>query len=155
VGHRDIYIINCEIDHLGAPESADPDVFIYAAQEMLCILLAQNMAVMGSLRSGSFSSQADEIYQGLISAALQMRSLASEQRMAFWTSGYEADRLRLVERMERARMPESDPRHEQSPHLSRLASEARSLIKLQESTLHRLAQSGRFPKGLRNQLHAI
>jgi hypothetical protein len=27
VSHRDIYIISCEIDHVGVIESADPDVF--------------------------------------------------------------------------------------------------------------------------------
>src|SRR5438477_9497922 len=39
VGHRDIYITCCQIDHVGVVESADPDVFIYAVQEVLHIFL--------------------------------------------------------------------------------------------------------------------
>ncbi|MBI4557763.1 MAG: hypothetical protein HY706_09275 [Candidatus Hydrogenedentes bacterium] len=155
VGHRDVYLIACRIDHVGVSESADPDLLIYAVQEVLCILLAHRDAVMESLRASSVSSDADEVYQGLVSAALQMRALTSEQRMAFWTSGYEADRLRLVKKMELARLPASDPRHSPPPHLRRFAGELAWLIKDQEAKLHRLAQSGQFHKDLRRELHAI
>ena len=48
VGHRDIYLIECRIDHVGVPESADPDLLIYAVQEVLCVLLGQRDAVMES-----------------------------------------------------------------------------------------------------------
>ena len=155
VGPREIYLIECQIDHVGVPESADPDLFIYAVQEVLCILLAQREAVMESLRTSSVSCNADELYEGLVSAAIQMRRLTSEQRMAFWTSGYEADRLRLVESMEHARLPTSDPRHASPPHLRRYAGELAWRIKDQESKLHSLAQSGQFHKDLRRELHAI
>ena len=155
IGHRDVYIISYRIDHAGAMESADPGLFIYAAQEVLCILLGETEAVMGSIRAGGASAPADEIYHGLVSAALQMRRLAEDQHMAFWTSGCEADRLRLLDCMERARLPESDPRHKPAPHLVQFAAALRSLVKEQESRLHKLAQSGTFPKPLRRELHAI
>ncbi len=155
VGHRDIYLIECRIDHVGVPESADPDLFIYAVQEVLCVLLGQRDAVMESLRTSSVPCDADEVYEGLVSAALQMRRLTSGQRMAFWTSGYEADRLRLVESMALAQLPASDPRHAPPPHLRRFAGELAWRIKDQTSKLHSLAQSGQFPKDLRRELHAI
>lgn len=155
VGHRDVYLIACRIDHVGVPESADPDLFIYAVQEVLCVLLGQRAAVMESLRTSSVVCDADEIYEGLVSAALEMRRLTSEQRMAFWISGYEADRLWLVESMELARLPSSDPRHAPPPHLRHFASELASRIKGQTSMLHGLAQSGQFDKQLRRVLHTI
>ena len=155
VGHRDIYLIECRIDHVGVPESADPDLFIYAVQEVLCVLLGQRDAVMESLRTSSEPCDAEEVYEGLVSAALQMRRLTSGQRMAFWTSGYEADRLRLVESMELALLPASDPRHAPPPHLRRFAGELAWRIKDQTSKLHSLAQSGQFHKDLRRELHAI
>jgi hypothetical protein len=155
VGHRDVCLIECRIDHVGVPESADPGLLIYAVQEVLCILLAHRDAVMETLRASSVSSDADEVYKGLVSAALRMRGLTSEQRMAFWTSGYEADRLRLVESMEFARLPASDQRHSPPPHLKRFTSELAWLIKGQEAKLHSLAQSGQFHKDLRTELHAI
>jgi len=147
VGHRDIYVISCCLHHVGVPESAEADQFIYAVQEVLCILIGQRETVMKSIQTSSIPSGAEEIYQGLVSASMQMRRLAREQRRAFWTSGYEADRLRLVERMDRAWLPLSDPRHEEPPHLKRIAGEFARLIKDQESRLHRLAQSGHFNKG--------
>lgn len=155
VGLRDIYLIESRIDHVGVPESADANLFIYAVQEVLCILLGEREAVMESLRTNSGSSGVDEIYQGLVSTALRMRRLAGDQRIAFWTSGYEADRLRLLERMELAQLPDSDPRHELPPHLRRVAIELARCIKDQKSKLHGLAQSGQLHKDLRKELHAI
>lgn len=155
VGHRDVYLIECRIDHVGVPESADPDLFTYAVQEVLCVLLAQREAVKESLRTSSVPVDADEVYAGLVSAALLMRRLTREQRMAFWTSGYDADRLRLLETMELARLPATDPRHVPPPHLRRFAGELAGRIKDQESKLHSLAQSGQFHKDLRRELHAI
>jgi hypothetical protein len=155
VGHRDIHLIECRIDHVGVLESADPDLFIYAVQEILCILLGEREVVIESLRACSVPCDADEAYQGLVSAALQIRRLTIEQRMAFWTSGYEADRLRLVENIELARLPASDPRHVAPPHLRRFADEVAWRIKDQTAKLHGLAQSGQFHKDLRRELHAI
>src|SRR4051794_938256 len=49
VEHRDAYIISGQIDHVGVVESADPDVFIYAVQEVLLILLDQRASILASL----------------------------------------------------------------------------------------------------------
>jgi hypothetical protein len=155
VGPRDIYLIECRIDHLGGAESADADLFIYAVQEVLCVLLSQRDAVMESIRKSCVSHEASELYEALVSTAIQMRQLTIEQRMAFWTSGYEADRLRLVETMKLAQLPVSDPRHLPPPHLTQLALQLKSCTQNQASRLHSLAQSGQFPKELRRQLFAI
>lgn len=155
VGDRDIYIIYCRIDHVGVPESAEPDRFIYALQGVLCILLGHREKVLESIRTSSQVGNADEVYQGLVSGALQMRRLASEQRLAFWTSGYEEDRLRLLQSIERAQLPSSHPDYEAAPHQRQIADELARRIENQRATLHSLAQSGRFEKELRKELHAI
>ena len=41
VGHKDIYIIYCHLGKVGTVDSADPDVFVYAVQEVLGILLGK------------------------------------------------------------------------------------------------------------------
>ena len=87
VGHRDICLIEYRIDHVGAVESAEPDLFIYTVQEVLFLLLDQKDAVLESLRTTPQCSNPDWVYHGLVSAALQMRRLASEQQIAFWVSG--------------------------------------------------------------------
>jgi hypothetical protein len=155
VGPRDVCLIAFRIDHVGAIESAEPDVFIYTVQEVLCILLGQKEAMLESLRTGSVSSKADEVYNGLVSAALQVRRLASEQQVAFWTSGYEQDRLRLLSAIEHARLPPSDPRYKAPPHRRRLVDELARCKERQRSRLHSLAQSGQLEKELRRELHAI
>jgi len=155
VGDRDIYLTYCRFDHVGVPESAEPDLVIYVIQEVLCILLGHRESVMESIQKSSVKCNADEVYQGLVSGALQMRRLASEQRLAFWTSGYEEDRLRLLQSMERAQLPLSHPGYEAAPHQRRIAGALAWCIKDQRSRLHGLAQSGKFDKDLRKQLHAI
>jgi len=155
LGHRDVYIIECRIDHVGVPESADPGVFLYVIQEVLFILLEHRNSVMESLRANPKMVEAEEVYDGLVSAAFQMRALVMEQRMAFWTSGYEADQEQLVKSMELARLPASDPRHVPPPHLSNFQSTLTWLLKSQKSQLHRLAQSGQFHKKWRRELREI
>jgi hypothetical protein len=155
VGHRDVELIKDLLHHAGAIESAEPDVFIYAVQEVLCELLERRDFFLKELRSATTVARAEEIYGNLASAAVQMRRLAKEQRIAFWTSGYEADRLRLLEAMEAARLPESDPRHQPAPHVRQFAACLRLKLERQQRRLHKLAQSGRFEKTLRSELHGM
>lgn len=119
VGHRDIYIIYRRIDHVGVVESADPDLFLYAVQEVLLILLNQPTRVISSLGQDA-CLQPQKVYEGLLEAALGMRELTHAQRRAFWTSGHEADRLRLLEVMRRCELPAGDAEFLLPPHLRQL-----------------------------------
>jgi hypothetical protein len=62
--HRDIYLIKCRLDHVGLPESADPDVFVYAVQEVLCVFLEHKTAVMDALRKCTAAAKSEEIIEG-------------------------------------------------------------------------------------------
>lgn len=152
VGHRDVYLIACRIDHEGVVESADPGLFVYAVQEVLGLLIERRAEVMEGIRSGSSSGSAEAIYEGVILAAFEMRRLACEQDLAFWVSGSESDRSRLMEAMDLARLPVSDPRHRLPPHLRRLAGDLESCRKRQISALRGLAGSGQVPKNWRSHL---
>lgn len=150
VGHRDVYFIYCQIDHVGVVESADPDVFIYAVQEVLHFLLSQRDSVLTSLNDQSL-----DVYSGLVAAAFRMRELAVQQRCAFWSSGYEGDRVRLVEVMRRCQLPSDSPDFTLSPHIMRWRSALQSERDRQVRQFHKLAQSGQLDKDTRRRLHEI
>lgn len=150
IGHRDVYVIGCQIDHLGAVESADSDIFIYAAQEVLHILLSQRDSILVSLKD-----EPHDVYAGLVETAFRMRDLAIRQSCAFWTSGYDADRIRLIEVMRRCRLPSNSPEFVLPPHVQRLKHELHLARERQIRRFHQLAQSGQFDKEIRKRLHEI
>jgi len=150
VGHRDVFFIYTRIDHVGVVESADPDVFIYAIQEVIGYLLSQRDSVLGSI-----GNHPPEVYAGLVTAALRMRELAVQQRRAFWSSGYEQDRLRLLEVMRCCQLPPDSPEFLSPPHLTHWKSMLQCLRDLQVRKLHQLAQSGQLDKDLRKKLYEI
>jgi hypothetical protein len=147
IGHRDVYIIGCQIDHVGVVESADPGVFVYAVQEVLCLLLSEREAVLATLRE-----QPAEVYPALVEAALRMRELALERGCAFWTSGYEDDQRRLVEAMRRCHVPPGSPDFAPAPHIQRLRGELSERCAEQIRRVHRLAGHGVVDKEMRGRL---
>lgn len=150
VGHRDIYIIYCAIDHVGVVESADPGVFIYAVQEVIHILLDHRNSILPKLGDDSV-----DVYKNLLEAAFRMRELAAEQRRAFWTSGYEADRVRLMETMRRCQLPEGAPEFMLARHIERIQHALhRERIK-QGRRLHDIAGSGLFDNAINRRLRQI
>ena len=156
VGPRDIYIIDCRIDHVGVIESADPAILRYAVQEVLCILLDKRDAVFEKLKGPwDFPTDSEEIYHGLLEAAFQMRDLTIRENRAFWTSGYESDRLKLAEAIRRASVPSDSPDYAPPPHLRSLRSQLESFWRQQAKTLHRVASSGIKSKELRKRLLEI
>ena len=153
VGPRDIYILNCRIDHVGTIESADPEIFRYVVQEMLCILLDKREAVFEELgRTADLPASPDEVYHDLVEACFQMRELVIRERRAFWTRGYEADRLRLVEAVRCASLSWDNPDYAPPPHICSLRSQLASFYRDQARTLHRVASSGGLTKELRKRL---
>ncbi len=156
VSDRDIYIIMCMIDHVGVVESADPDIFLYAAQEVLYLHLYHRDRVLASIAEHPrYGPSAREVFSGLVEGAFRMRQLTLERGCAFWTSGYDTDGQLLLEAMRRSAVPPGAPDYEPPPHVSRLRALVRHYRNDQVPRLHRLAQSGRFDKELRKKLHEI
>jgi hypothetical protein len=152
-GHRDLWIVECRIDHVGTVESADPGVFVYVVQEVLLLLLKHSAEVLEHLTE----RVADPllVHRNMVEAAFEIRRLTLEDGCAFWSSGGEEDRLRCVEWMEQSRLPEGDPRHRKPPHALSEESFLAGLRQVQAKELHRLAQEGRFDREFRKKLLAI
>lgn len=150
VSHRDVYIVYCTIDHVGVVESADPDIFVYAIQEVICILLSKREEILDCLKG-----RPEEVYTGLVDAAFRMRELAVRDHCAFWTSGYETDREQLLERIRRCRLPPGATEFTLPPHVQKVRSMVKSMQKHQIRNLHQLAQSGKFSKDLRRRLNEM
>jgi hypothetical protein len=150
LGDRDVYIIYSRIDHVGVIESADHHVFIYAVQEVLQILLRNRDTILAS-----FSDCSPEVYHGLVDAAFRMRELASQQRRAFWTSGYEADRITMLDAMRRCQLSPDSPEFMLPPHVHHLQRALKSENVAQVRRLHQLAQCGELKKDTRRRLLEI
>lgn len=152
-GHRDVWIVDCRIDHVGTVESADPGLFVYVVQEVLLLLLKHSTQVLENLTGGV--PDPSLVHRNLVEAAIEMRRLTLEDGCAFWSSGGEEDRLRCVEWMEKSRLPEGDPRHLKSPHVLSEESALAGRRQVQAKELHRLAQEGRFDREMRQKLYGI
>jgi hypothetical protein len=152
-GHRDLWIIEYRIDHVGTVESADPRLFVYVVQEVLLLLLRHSAKILENLTD----READPslVHRNLVEAAFEMRRLTLEDGCAFWSSGGEEDRLRCVEWMEQSRLPEGDPRHRKPPHVLSEESSLAGLKQRQSKELHRIAQEGRFDREMRKKLLGI
>jgi hypothetical protein len=153
IGPRDFYITRCKIDHVGKVESASPHVFLYAVQELLCLLFTERDGVMELIRDANYpNTQPKEVYDGLVEAAFEMRALTQRDRMAFWTSGYQDDQMRLMEAMRRAALAPADPEFVPAPHVKSRQAELQRHWKQQIKILHGAAGAGDVPKELRKRL---
>ena len=153
IGPRDFYLIRNRIDHVGRIESSNPHVFLYVVQEMLCLLFTEHRLVSEHCRKLAGPADSPEaIYEGLIATAFEMRERTKTEQIAFWTSGYEADRLRLVDAMRRAALPPNDPEHEAPPHIQARQSHLKMLWQTQLKTLHQASSLKHIPNAMRKKL---
>jgi hypothetical protein len=153
IGPRDFYIIRCKIDHVGKVESASPHVFLYAVQELLCLLFTERDGVMELIRKCHYpDTEPKEVYDGLVEAAFEMRALTQRDRVAFWASGYQDDQMRLMEAMRRAGLPSDDPGFVAAPHVKKRQAELQRHWKQQVKILHGAASAGNVPQELQKRL---
>jgi hypothetical protein len=153
IGPRDYYIVRCKIDHAGSVESASPHVFLYAVQELLCMLVTERDGVLELIRSANYpQAEPQEVYNGLTEAAFEMRALTQRDGVAFWTSGYQSDQMRLMEAMRRAALPPNDPGFVAAPHVKKRQGELQRVWKQQIKILHAAAGTGQVPNELRERL---
>lgn len=153
VGPRDFYIIRNKIDRVGSVESANPHVFIYAIQEFLCLVLTERKWALDHCRKlAAEPVTAQEIYNSLINTAVEMRDRARKEGHAFWVSGYEADRARLVEAMRRANLPPNDPAYVPPPHMQARQNHLKLLWQTQIKTLRQAASGNHISAALRKKL---
>ncbi len=156
VGPRDLYIIRGKIDHVGKVESANPHVFLYAVQEILCLMVTEHERVRQHIASWQKtrcpSVHPDEIFHGVLEAAFEMRALVRKDGRAFWTSGYEADGLNLAKTIRRASLPADHPEFAPPPHVRDRGNLLKVYWDSQVKTLHRAAAQTGVSKSLRKRL---
>ncbi|RYD85087.1 MAG: hypothetical protein EOP84_03585 [Verrucomicrobiaceae bacterium] len=126
IGWSDFWILYCRIDHVGIIESEDPLCFCVCAAVLLKVLLAEETSILSELIpfAQEQKTTAEEVYSNLRDALLQMLELTTHDRIAFWTTGYEPDRLRLVEAVRRHNLPASHSEYLEAPHVVRDREEA-------------------------------
>ena len=157
IGPRDFHIICSKIGHVGNIESAGAHAFLYVVQEVLCILFTERAEVFDRIENWTQKWAGEpvspkEIYDGLVGAAFEMHRLTRRDYVAFWTSGFEMDRLRLVEAMRRAALPPNDPEYAPPPHMLARQRHLDQLWKNQIKVLHQAASSGDIPQAVRKKL---
>jgi hypothetical protein len=157
IGPRDLHLIRNKIDRVGSIESASAHSFLYAVQEVLCILFTERTAALDRIENWTEKRAPEpveprEIYEGLVEAAFEMRASARREYQAFWTSGYEEDRLRLVEAMRRAALPLNDKEHVPPPHILARQKHVERLWKDQIKVLHQAGASKNIPQAYRKKL---
>ncbi|MEZ0390486.1 MAG: hypothetical protein ACAI34_25630, partial [Verrucomicrobium sp.] len=100
----------------------------------------------------------DEIFIQIFTGIAKMIELCHEHGCAFWTSGYEVDRQRVLDWMRWTRLSPDDPDYCVAPHVSQRRSEGVGRAQNQLSALRSLAQSGVLEHRLRvvvNQLPQV
>jgi hypothetical protein len=152
IGPRDLYLIRRKIDLVGSIESANAHAFLYAVQEVLCMLFTERENVLKDIqRWAAGRAEPREVYDGLVEAAFKMRELTRRDSQAIWISGYEADRLRLIEAMRRASLAQEHPDFLAAPHIKARTAHLQRLWRDQIGIL-RAAASKRTSKENRKRL---
>lgn len=145
-GRHSVWDIYCSIDH-GGVESAYPDDFLWAIHEVILILLTKRAAIMATLAEQTYGPP-QEIYLGLVRAALRMQELTVAHRCAIWASGGESAKGRVVALMRR-------PPPELAPSRVPVPGELKARLDEQVRRLHALAKSEPMDRDLRKRLQAI
>ena len=153
IGPRDLYIIRCKIDRVGSVESANAHAFLYAVQEILCLLFTERENVLKNIQAWAGArAEPEEVYTGLVEGAFKMRDLARRDGQAFWISGYEADRMRLMDAMRRSLLTHDDPEFAPPSHIKARTGQLQQLWRDQVKILHTVAASKSITPEYRKKL---
>lgn len=156
VGFRHIWHLQCRIDHVGSIESEDPIIFHVCAQEVLRVMLLNRAKIIESIRSCDTDDvAADDVFLQIVEGLAKMLELCLRDSCAFWTSGYEEDCKRVLDRMRRSKLPRGHPEFVQCPHQQQRSSELVLRAGFQLSGLRALAQNGSLDKRLRRIVNQL
>ena len=155
VGWREVVTVVWGLESLAKVESCAPAIFVYAIQELILYALEKPDQVITALRSKpTLAAQAEEVVQGLIEGAFQMREAVLKERKAYWSVGYEEWELpALRHEMESATELPAD--FSLPPHHRERLNWLKIHLEGQASRFHQLAQSGTLPKEMRRRLHNV
>lgn len=143
IGYRHIWQLQCRLDNVGVVESEDPLVFRICAQEVIRVLLGNSISVIRSIgKSISVADDPEVVYRSILIGAEMMVGLVAEDKFAFWINGYDGDRIKLANELERFKLPMAG-REIMAPHELQRQKEQKRRIQFQISAIHELAKNVR------------
>jgi hypothetical protein len=156
IGFRHIWHLQCRIDHVGSIDSEEHAIFHVCAQEVLRVILLNRDQVIESIGAKDIkNTPANEVFLQIVEGIARMLELCARDGCAFWTSGYEEDRMRVVNWMRWSVLPPEHSDYCEPPHLNQRRSEQVLRAKFQLRDLRLLAQNGSLDKRLRQIVNQL
>lgn len=157
VGYEHFWRLQCRMDHCGVIESEEPETFRLCCLAFAFLMLRDEAAILDELAAAGSKdgSNPSEIFCGVRDGLFAMHRRCLDDGIAFWTSGYEADRDSLREAIRRCSLPATDPDRREAPHLLQNRSEAELRIRFIRSDLLSLVRSRNLPKDVRKLVHEL
>ncbi|MDB6075859.1 MAG: hypothetical protein JWO89_3499 [Verrucomicrobiaceae bacterium] len=156
VGYQRLWRLGCRMDHLGV-ESEDPEVFRLCCLTLCYVLLRHKAEILKELEADGprYGATPLEIFTGVRGGLFAMYRRCLADGIAFWASGYEADRDALREAMRRSRLQPSDPDWLEPPHLWRQRLDAQFRRSQIRSDILSLLGTRVYSKEVRRLIHEL
>ena len=157
VGFQHLWRLRCRMDHLGVVESEDPEVFRVCCFTLCYVLLRHEADILKALEAEGhqYGGTPLEIFTGVRDGLFAMHRSCLAEGIAFWSSGYEADRDGLRDAMSRTRLSSSDPDWLEPPHLQQRRSDAECRLGHIRSDMLSLLGTRGYPKEVRRLIHEL
>jgi hypothetical protein len=151
---QDLFILGCRIDLVGTTTSEDPLRFRVLALTLFKIMTTAETAIRESISKWSrdWNAKPDEVYQGIHEGLFKMIQLNARDGLAFWRSGYEADRVELLEAMSCAQLPREHPDYHEPGYLLRDRIDGQRIYERMRKELVHLIPTSHLQKNLRRQI---
>ncbi len=156
VGVNHLNSIFCKMDHIG-PESEDPEVFRICCLSLAFVLVRHEAEILQDLETegSQYGGTPMEIFTGVRDGVFAMHRRCLTDGVAFWASGYEADREALLEAMRRSRLPPDDPDWLEPPHLERQRLHTNCRLSSIRSDILSLLGTRVYSKDVRRLIHGL
>ena len=156
VNYSHVWRLQCRMDHLGV-ESEEPDIFRLCCLSLAFLMLRDEAAILDSLAAEGvqYGGSRIEIFTGVRDGLFAMYQRSLADNLAFWTSGYEADRAALLDAIRRNRLPRTDPDWFEPPHIRNNHSEIQSRTSSVRREIISLLGSRPISKDVRRLIHAL
>lgn len=153
VGHRRLFFLQRKLDNVGSLESEDPYLFRFCSLTVLLLLLKHPTTSLTALADNEFlSAEPELVFRNLLLGTAEMVHRCEHDGFAIWTIGYEADRQRLLEEMERCREWETRARGAEPLHIISYRQQMCSANEWKLKELRQYLQSSQLEPDLRKPL---
>ncbi len=137
-------------------DSEDPVIFRIQSLSLLVLLLRQEANIRAALApcGAEMGITANTIFEGIRDGVAMMHRLTVRDHFAFWTVGYEQDRVELIEAIRQSR-PKPPEDCLAPPHIRERNQRAEERIHSLRCELLDLLRVGHYPKDFRRFIHEL